>query len=379
VTSVLFAGGGTGGHLMPALAIARAMTALDRSVSPYFVGSIRGVEARVLPLREWPYELLPLEPLYRRKWWKNARLPLSLHRTLKGMRAVLKRERPVLVIGTGGYVSAPVVWAAMNRGIPAVLQEQNARPGLATRFLARRAAQVHLGFREAMGHLHGRGEAGEGGAAPVGGAKGPVLYHSGNPIEPPPSPKPDKGRAKRNLGFPPERPMVLVFGGSQGAAAINEAVSGALADGWPEAGLLWQTGPGTYGQFAERAETARVRVTAFIDPMADAYAAADLVVARAGAMSLAELCAWGLPSVLIPLPTAAANHQLENARAMEAAGASVLLEQRELTPARLAETVRGLLDDPARMAHMTSVALGRARADAATFIASRALELVPRS
>ncbi len=360
--TVLFAGGGTGGHLMPALAIAQAMVDLNPDVRPYFIGALRGIESSVLPARPWPHALLPLEPIYRRAWWRNVRLPFSLARSLAGVRRVLAAERPALVVGTGGYVAGPVVWAAANRGVPVVLQEQNAFPGFATRCLASRARQIHLGFPEARRFLSTTGE----------------IFESGNPIVPLPATRQARAAAKRRLGFPADRPLVLLFGGSQGARALNEATDQALAAGrWPpSASLLWQTGAADHERFRARERPGQVRVSAFLDPMADAYSAADLAVCRAGAMTIAELCAWGLPAILVPLPTAAANHQLTNARALKEAGAAVLLDQSGLTPTTLITEVSGLLADAARMADIGSAALLRARTGAAVEIARQALRLV---
>ncbi len=361
---VLFAGGGTGGHLMPALAIGQAMVELDPEVRPYFVGAQRGIEATVLPARPWPFTLLPLEPIYRRRWWRNVRLPLSIARSLAGARRVLAAQRPVLVVGTGGYVAGPVVWAAANRGVPVVLQEQNAYPGYATRRLAGRAKQIHLGFPEARRFLSTSGD----------------VLDTGNPIVPPPLPsaRPSRAQAKRKLGFASDHALVLVFGGSQGALAINDGIDQVLAAGrWPlAASLLWQTGAGDYERCRAREQPGRIRVAAFLDPISDAYSAADLVVCRAGAMTLAEVCAWGLPALLVPLPSAAANHQLTNARALSEGGAAALLEQSALSPERIADEVSGLLADPARLADLGSAALRRARPGAAHDIARAALRLV---
>ena len=366
-TTVLFAGGGTGGHLMPALAIADAMVELNPSIEPLFVGSRRGVEARVLPMRPWRYELLPLSPIHRAAWWRNFSLPVHLFQSLRGIRRLLASTDPKLVVGTGGYAAGPVVWAATLRGIPAVLQEQNAYPGIATRRLVRRARQIHLGFPEAEQYLRP-------------GSDTEVL-HSGNPIVPPPEPRPDREAAKSALGFSAGRPVVLVMGGSQGAAAINRVVAEALGAGlWPaSAQLVWQTGSASFESHRDLARPGAVRVEAFLDPIAEVYAATDLVVARSGAMSLAELAAWGLPAVLIPLPTAAANHQLTNAQALANAGAAVLLEQAHTTAQKLTEVVSDLLGNPARMADMSRAVKSRARPFAARDIAAKALTLLPQN
>lgn len=367
MTTIFFAGGGTGGHLMPALAIADAMVRRDGSVRPFFLGSRRGIEANVLPQRPWPYELLPLEPLRRRQWWRNGSLPLSFVRSVLRVGRLCTEHRPALVVGTGGYAAGPVVWAAARRGVPAVLQEQNAFPGLATRWLAGRAAQIHLGFPEARRHLE----------------PGPstAVVDSGNPILPPPDPRPDKRKAQAaSWLLAPGDPVVLVLGGSQGALAVNLAVESALRDGlWPkEFRLIWQTGAVTYDRFAQWDDRTSVLVRPFIDPIANAYAAADCVVSRSGAMTLAEICAWSLPAVLVPLPTAAAGHQAANARALADAGAATFLDQSDLTGQRLVAELGGLLSSPARLAGISRAAGDRARPDAADRIASDALGLLPR-
>ena len=365
MTTVFFAGGGTGGHLMPALAIADAMVRLDGAVRPFFLGSLRGIEADVLPQRPWPFELLPLEPLRRRQWWKNGSLPRSFIRSVHRVGRLCDEHRPALVLGTGGYAAGPVVWAAVRRGVPAVLQEQNAYPGLATRWLAGRAAQIHLGFPEARRHL-------EPGPATT-------VIDSGNPILPPPIPKPDRREAQADRWLlAPGGPVVLVLGGSQGSLAVNLAVEAMLLGGlWPKPyRLIWQTGAGTFDRFAKCDDRTSVLVRPFIDPIADAYAAADCVVSRSGAMTLAEICAWSLPSVLVPLPTAAAGHQAFNARALADAGAAVYLDQADLTGQRLAGELEGLLSNPARLADVARAAGERARPEAADRIASDALRLL---
>src|SRR3954469_7692230 len=166
---ILFAGGGTGGHLMPALALARVAADLGHDV--VLVGAQRGIEARVLPGHPFRFHLLPIEPLYRRQWWRNALLPLTALRAVRASERVLREERPAIVVGTGGYAAGPIVWRAQRAGIPTVLQEQNAFPGLTTRWLARRARTGHLGFPEARARL----------------SPGPLteIFDFGNPITPP--------------------------------------------------------------------------------------------------------------------------------------------------------------------------------------------------
>jgi UDP-N-acetylglucosamine--N-acetylmuramyl-(pentapeptide) pyrophosphoryl-undecaprenol N-acetylglucosamine transferase len=360
MTRVVLAGGGTGGHLMPALALAEALARMRPDVEPVLVGAIRGVEAGILPKRPFRYHLLPVEPIHRRAWWRNARWPLLLPDLRRACRRVLDQERPHLVVGTGGYAAGPLLWAAHRRRIPLALQEQNAQPGLTTRWLARWAAQVHLGFPEARDRLR------------LGSTT--AVYALGNPIVPPGGHT--RVDARRALGLDGKRPVVLVMGGSQGARAINRALAGALASGeLGDVAVLWSVGRASYGEYADLDRAPDVHVRAFWDPIGEAYAAADLVVARAGAMTLAEIAAWGLPSVLIPLPTAAADHQTANARALETAGAAVHLPETALTSGSLAETALALLADRARLAEMGRAARDRGHPEAAEAIVKRLLEL----
>ena len=360
---ILIAGGGTGGHLMPALALARAAAAAGHE--PVLVGAVRGIEAQILPSHPFRYYLLPLEPIYRRTWWRNLRWPLTLWRVWRAAVRMLDVERPSLAIGTGGYAAGPALWFAGRRGIPIVLQEPDAYPGLTTRMLSRKARQVHLGFPEARARLK----------------LGPQteVFTFGNPIAPPPPKPADRGAALATFGLDPARPTVFVFGGSQGARALNEALAGALATGRGQlagVNVLWGTGTAQYERYAALERRGSVCVRGFFDPIAPAYAVADLVVCRAGAMTIAELCAWGKPSVLIPLPSAAADHQTFNARALAEAGAAVLLLESELTPESFAKTVTSLAADRARLASLATAAQGRGHPDAARTIMSRILTLV---
>ena len=358
---VLIAGGGTGGHLMPALAIASALEGADRGIEPVLVGAVRGVEATLLPERDFRYVLLPSEPIYRRTWWKNVRWPLLAGELIRRVDQLFRAERPAAVLGTGGYASAPVVWWAARQGIPTAIQEQNAYPGLATRWLSRRVRHVYLGLPEARRLLRfGRHT---------------EVFDTGNPITPP---TPDRRPgALAELGLSGTRPVVLVTGGSQGALALNRAVAGWLDRGGPtHADLLWVTGRATYGDFTRYHRPPAVRVIDFLDPMADGYAVADLVVSRAGMITVAELCAWGLPSILVPLPTAAADHQTHNARVLADAGASRMLLQSALTSETLAQSVTELLREGAQREAMAARAKARGRPHAASEIVSRLLTLL---
>jgi UDP-N-acetylglucosamine--N-acetylmuramyl-(pentapeptide) pyrophosphoryl-undecaprenol N-acetylglucosamine transferase len=360
---VVFAGGGTGGHLYPGLAIARAMVRLDGSVRPFFVGARRGIERDVLPATEFPHRLLDLHPLYRSRAWENWRTARGLVTAWRAIGALSRADRPALVVATGGYAAGAMLGWSAAHGVPYVIHESNSHPGVTTRLFARRAREILLGFPEAARHL-----------AP--GARTEIV-DAGNPIEPPPMPLPERGAARARWGFPERGGRVLlVFGGSQGARAINEVVERWLDAGGPPSDVfvIWATGKGTFDRFA-RHESARVRVRPYLSPIGDAYAAADFAVTRAGAMTTAEICAWGLPSVLVPLPTAAADHQTANARSLAEAGAAIHVPQRELDPARLDALVRELARDESRLRALAAAARARARPRAAEEIARRLLNL----
>jgi UDP-N-acetylglucosamine--N-acetylmuramyl-(pentapeptide) pyrophosphoryl-undecaprenol N-acetylglucosamine transferase len=343
---VFIAGGGTGGHLMPAFAIATRLRERRPDIEPVLIGSERGIESQLLPTRDFRYHLLPVEPIYRRQWWKNLRWPLVAIRLLSRLSALFEEEQPIAVIGTGGYASGPSVWFAARRGLPTALQEQNAFPGLVTRMLSGRVRQVYLGLPEARARLRfGRKT---------------EVFDTGNPITPP-----NPGRraaACRRFGIEDSKPVLLVTGGSQGALPINSTVARWLERGGGEGiVVLWATGRGSFAQFKSFNRPPAVQVFDFLDPIADAYAVASLVVARAGMMTGAELCAWGLPSVLIPLPTAAEDHQRFNAEALTNAGASMTILQRDLTPDSFGELVNPLLCDPTQLDRMAKAALARGK------------------
>jgi UDP-N-acetylglucosamine--N-acetylmuramyl-(pentapeptide) pyrophosphoryl-undecaprenol N-acetylglucosamine transferase len=357
---LLIAGGGTGGHLMPALAIAQAVRELAPDVEPVLVGAERGVEATLLPTRDFRFHLLPTEPIYRRQWWKNYRWPLLLPRLLGRIGRLLDDERPAAVLGTGGYASGPVVYLAGRRGIPTAIQEQNAFPGLASRWLSGRVNHAYLGLPE-LRHMLRFGERTE-------------VFDTGNPVVPP---APERRAASvARFGIVPGKPVVLITGGSQGALAINRAAATWVGSG-RAAGktVLWVTGRGTYTEFAVSHRPPDLHVIDFLDPMADAYAVADLVVSRAGMITVAELCAWGLASILIPLPTAAADHQTHNARVLGEAGAAEVLLQRDLSGASLGDHIDALLADEPRRRRIAQAALARGRPHASDDIASKLLTL----
>ena len=359
--TILFAGGGTGGHLYPGLAIARTLVRLDASVRPVFVGALRGIERTVLPATEFPHLLLDLHPLYRTKVWENWKTISGALRGWSALGALVKREQPRLVVGTGGYAAGLALAYAVTHGIRIVQQAGDSHPGLTARAFKRWTSEYYLAFPEASRTI---------------GGKSSEFVDTGAPIEPPPAPLPDRQAARRSWGFDDDSRVLLVYGGSQGSRAINLVVAEWVKRGLPEGlSLIWMTGKASFDEF-KSLDGGRVRVREYLSPIADAYAATDIALARAGAMTTAELFAWGIPGILVPLPTAAADHQSFNARTLEAAGAAVRLDQKDLTVDRLDETVRRLLSGPTEMAALRAGASARARPDAAETIARRILALL---
>jgi UDP-N-acetylglucosamine--N-acetylmuramyl-(pentapeptide) pyrophosphoryl-undecaprenol N-acetylglucosamine transferase len=360
---VIFAGGGTGGHLYPALAIARALVAADPRIEPFFIGARRGIERDVLPQLGFAFELLDLHPLYRSHPWENWRTLRGALGAWRRIAAEVRSEPPACVVATGGYASGLALAYAATHRIPIVLQEQNTYPGITARFFSRFASQVHLGFPEGRRYLSPSPKT--------------ELYDSGNPIEPPPADAFEKAPSRTKWGFPANGGAVLlVYGGSQGSQAMNDVVAAWIDRGLPsDLFVIWATGKTNYEKLA-RYESGRVKVRAYIAPISDAYRAADFALSRAGAMATAELCAWGIPAIVVPLPTAAADHQTANARALATAGAAEMIRQADLTAESLNRAVESLLSDPARLSAMRAKALERARPTAAADIARHILAMI---
>lgn len=358
---ILFAGGGTGGHLYPGLAIANEVQKQAPNVQPYFIGAQRGIEREVLPTTPYAHSLLDLHPLYRRQPFNNWRTIVGAFSSWRSIARIARAQRPLAVVGTGGYAAGLALAWARSNGVPTMLHEPDSHPGLTTRQFAKSANAVFLGFPEAESQLK------------IG--RRTLLYAMGCPIVPPPREAPTRLEARRSWGLPDDAFVVLVVGGSQGARALNECVA-KWSKALPEnVALIWATGRGQAEAFMQY-EAQNVRVRPYLSPIADAYAAADLAVTRAGAMTIAELCAWGIPSVLVPLPTAAQDHQTHNAKALQAAGAAIYMPQSEFTPESLDATVRELRSREGVMMDMAHAAVLRGRPHAAAEIAEQILSLV---
>lgn len=357
------AGGGTGGHLYPGLAVARELLARDPSTIVTFAGTATGLEARVLPREGFPLDVIRSAGLKGKSPAAVARgVALLLPGALDAWR-IVSRRRPDVVVGLGGYSSGPVVLAAALKGVPTLVLEQNAVPGLANRLLARVVDAAAVTYEEALPWFRGKG------------------FVSGNPVRPGFLDRAEPGPAAPRA---PGVVRLLVFGGSQGAHAINVAMVAAaptLARHAPPLSIVHQTGDRDLALVREgyRQAGLEARVEPYLYDMDREMRAADLVVCRAGATTLAELTALGRPALLVPLPTATDDHQRRNAEALARRGAAEVLDQAGLTGDRLASRILALADDEARRRSMAEAARRAARPDAARVIADRVLALAARA
>lgn len=325
---IVFAGGGTGGHLFPAIAIADRITELVQNkmiVDIAFVGTKRGLEYRMRESLGYPLHLINVRGIARSLAFKNLLVPFILIGALVQSMLLLRKLSPDVVVGTGGYVSWPILKVAAFRKIATVLQEQNSFPGITTRRLAERAERIYLGFEKAREHLRTRGK----------------IIVTGNPVRASVM-NGSRAEAIKAFGLDPEKKTILVLGGSQGARTVNNAVLNSLEKAQlpAEYQLLWQTGKRDYKEVAARqgrtltAQAGRKVTDCALFPFADrmdlVYAAADLAIARAGALTLAELIACGLPSILIPYPYAAGDHQRKNAADLVARKMAVVIDEKTL-------------------------------------------------
>jgi UDP-N-acetylglucosamine--N-acetylmuramyl-(pentapeptide) pyrophosphoryl-undecaprenol N-acetylglucosamine transferase len=355
MVKILIAGGGTGGHVFPMIAVGDAIRRLDESAEVVYVGTARGIEARVMPERGDTLELMHILPLRGGGVRGFARGSLRAAASLPEARALVRRIAPAVVLSVGGYAAGPVSLAARSLGIPIAILEPNSALGLANRFLSPFARRAYTAFPEVERHL-----------------RPSIVVRAGVPLRKSFAP----ARYEQRGDGAPMR--VLVLGGSQGAHALNELVPRAIAK-VATCSVVHQTGPGrdevVRSLYAGLGIADRADVVPFIDDMHAALTSADLVIGRAGASSLAELSAIGRPALLIPYPFAADDHQLRNARSFERAGAAVAIAQSEATEERLARELNALAQDGDRRARMAEASRGLGRPNAAQQIAEDLLTI----
>jgi len=366
---LLIAGGGTGGHLFPGIAVAEEFLSRDPANEVLFVGTERGVEAKVLPRLGYRLELISASGIRGKGGGgllKGAALFLYSY---SQSRRILRAFAPDLVLGVGGYASAPVLMAARGMLIPRFVHEQNAYPGMANKILSRFAAEAYISLEESARFF----------------PKSKTVL-TGNPLrrqilEVVVAANDSSGTAAETGGSERGRFHLLVFGGSLGAHSINLAMAGAaplLAELRDRITITHQTGEKDRDEVAAAYAAAGMtaEVYPFIDDMAAAYRAADLVICRAGATTIAEVTACGKPCLFIPYPHAVDDHQRRNAEALLKKGAGEMLLERELSPAQLAATIGSFLDNPEQLARIGANARGLGRLDAGRVIVDRMLNII---
>jgi len=357
---MMVAGGGTGGHLFPGMALAEELLARTEGNEVCFVGTERGLESRLIPKKGWRLEKISSAPLRGTGFFGIIRALLAVPRAILESIRIIRKIKPDIVIGVGGYASGPVVIAAWLLRVHRVICEQNTIPGTTNRILGHFAEAVFISFEESRKYFPKK-----------------RTLHLGNPIR--------KGLMDNYLRskVPSGGFTVLVFGGSQGAHVLNTAMADAIismAGRRDEITLIHQTGAADRKSIKARYSVIgfKAEVLEFIDDMASAYKRADLIVCRAGATTVAELGVCRKPSILVPYPFATDNHQLKNAQAIARAGAAVIIRQADLTGKLLAETILGLKDDRNKLLAMEAAAGAVGRPEAARECVDYCIELVGR-
>jgi UDP-N-acetylglucosamine--N-acetylmuramyl-(pentapeptide) pyrophosphoryl-undecaprenol N-acetylglucosamine transferase len=359
---VMISGGGTGGHIFPAIAIANAVREREASAQFLFVGAEGKMEMEKVPAAGYAIEGLPIRGFQRGSIRKNIMLPWRLLRSLLKARELVRTFKPNVAVGVGGYASGPLLAAAQRMGVPTLIQEQNSFPGKTNIHLAKRVDRICVAYAGMEKYFPKE-----------------KLLLTGNPV------RQDvvrlagkRPRGMEQFGLEEGRPILFITGGSLGARGINKGVEAALPL-WQEAGIqvIWQTGTPYFKQASEAVEKlgyTACKVHEFVTKMDHAYAVADLVVARAGAISVSELSLVSKPAILVPLPTAAEDHQTHNARALTDRGAAVLMRDDE-TVEKLGRTVLDLITDPTALDRLSMAIAGMGTTNAAEAIAVEVIRL----
>lgn len=368
---IIISGGGTGGHIYPAVTIARELQNLFPASDILFVGTQNGLEADIIPKEGFRLETIRVKGFERKISWGNISNLFNTIGSVWKSKTIIRNFKPDIVIGTGGYVCGPILFAASLMGIPTMIQEQNVIPGVTNKILARFVNKIAVGYMEAAKHF--------------GSSNLHKIIFSGNPI------RQDvlavtREEAMVSLNLNPDKRTVLISGGSRGARSINKAMVEVhrCFQNCDDIQLLHVTGQTEYnnvvGKLKQYGIDEKTRGNIIIKPylynMPQALAVADLAIFRAGAIGLAELTAKGIPSILIPYPHAAANHQAYNARVMEQNGAAVVVNDNELSGDKLVGIVQGIICNPDVLQSMAIASRKLGKPDAVNLIAREAAKLV---
>ncbi|MEL6667391.1 MAG: undecaprenyldiphospho-muramoylpentapeptide beta-N-acetylglucosaminyltransferase [Bacteroidota bacterium] len=368
---IIVSGGGTGGHIFPAVAIANEIKQRHPKAEFLFVGALGRMEMEKVPKAGYAIEGLPIAGLQRKKWWKNFSLPVKLWRSLQQSKSIIKRFRPDLAIGTGGYAGGPLLYAAAGRGIPTLILEPNAFAGLANKWLGNRVDKICIAF-EGMENYFPKEK----------------LVMTGNPVREQmlqnvlerQQTLVSQGAMEATSAETTRARSILLIGGSQGARTLNRALraSTAAIAAHPDIQWTWQCGALYIEEYrdCETAQLPNVHITAFIDRMDEAYSQASLVIGRAGAITIAELTYLGKASILVPSPNVAEDHQTVNAKALEKEGATVIVKD-ENAQAQLVDTAIKLINEPSQLTEIGQAASAMGRPGAVGRIVDEALSLIP--
>jgi len=360
---VLISGGGTGGHIFPALAIAAAIQSRFPKADVAFVGALGRMEMEKVPAHGYKIHGLWISGIQRKKIWKNFSLPFKVLASMQKVRRIIKEFKPDAVVGVGGYASGPLLRAAINKGIPSLIQEQNSFPGITNKILAGKVGKICVAYPGMEKYFPAE-----------------KLVVTGNPVRQFPVLTPaEKAIAYQYFGLKPDRKTILVVGGSLGARTINQSIFNGI-DKIIESQdqLIWQTGKVYFHELNEKMATKRydnIRMMEFIDHMHYAYAIADVVVSRAGAISISELELMKKPVILVPSPNVAEDHQTKNAKALAEFDAALMVKDTDAAE-KLVDTMLGLLSDKPLQEQLASNIAGFAKADAADAIVNEMIKLI---
>lgn len=352
----LFAGGGTGGHLFPAVAVADKIKILIPEAEILFVGTRSKIEGKIVPAMGYGFKSIWIKGFSRKLNLENLLFPLKLLVSVVQSYFISLKFKPSVAVGSGGYVSGPAIFGAAKNGAKVILLEQNSYPGVTTRLLEKYADEVHLSFEDSRKYFK----------------SGEKLYITGNPVRENLS-RVNREEALKHFDISPLKKIILVLGGSLGAFTINEAVAAAVKSfvgkGFQ---VVWQTGRNYFEKYKHMA-TSEIKIFAFIDEMNYAYSVCDLLIARAGATTIAELLVLGIPSILVPSPNVAENHQYFNAKSLSENKAAVLIEDKNLKN-ELEAKVYSLLEEENVLAGLKKNARAMGKPDAAEIIAKNAIK-----
>lgn len=352
----LFAGGGTGGHLFPAIAVAERIRKMLPEAEIMFIGTRSRIEGRIVPKLGFKFSSIWIKGFSRKLNFENLLFPLKLSISLLQSLLINMRFKPKVAIGSGGYVSGPAIWGSSVMGAKIILLEQNSYPGITTKLLERYASEIHLSFEDSKKYFKYKNK----------------LNITGNPVRES-LVKINKIDALKHLGLNPSNKTLFILGGSLGAASINKAVENFIKYNYSgEINIIWQTGK-NYFELFNHFGSKNIIIKDFIDDINLAYSACDLLVSRAGATTIAEIIALGIPAILVPSPNVAENHQFYNAKSLSDRNAAVLLEDSNLLDA-FTENILKILKNNKYLDEISRNARSLYRVNAAEVIANNAID-----